>query len=96
MHYRLFTGSLSEEVKALQEDIAAVADKVDDPMICEKVRLFVYAPREIQAIFKADAGMFVFCHMLQVLDRRMSSSDQVCFRSSRREDQCAYSSATFW
>ena len=92
----MFTGSLVEETKLLEEDIEAVKAKVDDYMICEKVRLFVYAPREIQAIFKADAGMFVFCHMLQVLDRRMSSSDQVCFRSSRREDQCAYSSATFW
>lgn len=45
-----------EEVKALEEDIEAVKSKVDDPMICEKVRLFVNAPREIQQIYKADAG----------------------------------------
>ena len=53
---RMFTSSLSEEVKALEEDIEAVKDKVDDPVMCEKIRQFVYAPREIQDMFKADAG----------------------------------------
>ncbi|KAA1466392.1 hypothetical protein DENSPDRAFT_831210 [Dentipellis sp. KUC8613] len=52
---RMFTSSLNEEVKALEEDIEAVKDKVDDPLICEKIRQFVYAPKEIQAIYKADA-----------------------------------------
>lgn len=52
----MFTSSLSEEVKALEEDIEAVKSKVDDPVMCEKIRLFVYAPREIQAMYKADAG----------------------------------------
>ena len=45
-----------EEVRALEEDVAAVREKVDDGVMCEKVRLFTYAPREIQAIYKADAG----------------------------------------
>jgi hypothetical protein len=53
---RMFTSSLTEEVKVLEEDIEAVKDKVDDPVLCEKVRIFVYAPPEIQAIYKADAG----------------------------------------
>lgn len=52
----MFTGSLIEEAKALEEDIESVRGKVEDPQICEKVRLFVYAPPEIQAIYKADAG----------------------------------------
>lgn len=52
----MFTGSLMEEVKALEEDIEAVKSKVDDPILCEKVRIFVNAPREIQALYKADAG----------------------------------------
>lgn len=52
----MFTSSLTEEVKALEEDIEAVKDKVDDPIMCEKVRQFVYAPREIQDMLKADAG----------------------------------------
>ncbi|THH06358.1 hypothetical protein EW146_g9633, partial [Bondarzewia mesenterica] len=53
---RMFTSSLNEEVKALEEDIEAVEDKVDDPVICAKVRQFVYAPREIQDIYKLDAA----------------------------------------
>ncbi|EPT03805.1 hypothetical protein FOMPIDRAFT_1035376 [Fomitopsis schrenkii] len=53
---RMFTGSLTEEVKAIEEDIEAVKDKVDDPVICEKIRQFVYAPREIQGIYKSDAA----------------------------------------
>ena len=52
----MFTSSLNEEVKSIEDDIEAVKDKVDDPVICEKVRQFVYAPREIQDIYKNDAG----------------------------------------
>jgi hypothetical protein len=52
----MFTSSLNEEVKSLEEDIEAVKDKVDDPVICEKVRQFVYAPNEIRAIYKSDSG----------------------------------------
>ncbi|KZV65784.1 hypothetical protein PENSPDRAFT_637776 [Peniophora sp. CONT] len=52
---RMFTSSLYEDVKGIQEEIQAVMDKVDDPMLCEKIRTFVYAPREIQAIYRADA-----------------------------------------
>ncbi|KAH9938137.1 uncharacterized protein B0H18DRAFT_965764 [Fomitopsis serialis] len=53
---RMFTGSLVEEVKGIEEDVEAVKDKVDDPILCEKIRQFVYAPREIQAVYKADAA----------------------------------------
>jgi hypothetical protein len=52
----MFTSSLQEEVKALQEDIAAVEDKVEDPMICEKLKYFINAPSEIQEVYHADAG----------------------------------------
>lgn len=48
---------MAEEVKALEEEIEAVMDKVDDPVICEKIRGYVYAPREIQEVYKADAGV---------------------------------------
>lgn len=54
----MFTSSLYEEVKALEEDIAAVKDKVDDPIMCEKVKQFVYASKDIQEIYKADAGEY--------------------------------------
>jgi hypothetical protein len=56
----MFTSSLSEEVKTLGEEIEAVREKVDDPMMCAKIRQFVYAPREIQAMFKEDAGESFF------------------------------------
>ncbi|KAF8076412.1 hypothetical protein FPV67DRAFT_1407785 [Lyophyllum atratum] len=45
-----------EEVKALETDIEAVKDKVDDPIMSAKIRQFVYAPREIQDMYKADAA----------------------------------------
>ncbi|KDQ20745.1 hypothetical protein BOTBODRAFT_26762 [Botryobasidium botryosum FD-172 SS1] len=52
---RMFTGQLSEEISLLQEDIEAVHEKIDDPVICEKVRRFVESPKEFQEIFQADA-----------------------------------------
>jgi hypothetical protein len=55
----MFTSSLNEEVKSLEEEIEAVKEKVDDPVICEKVRQFVYAPKEIQAIYKSDSGTVI-------------------------------------
>jgi hypothetical protein len=55
----MFTSSLYEEVKSLEEDIEAVKDKVDDPVVCEKVRQFVYAPKESQAIHKSDSGIVI-------------------------------------
>jgi hypothetical protein len=47
---------LVEEVKGLEGEIESVKDKVDDPVMCAKIRQFVYAPREIQTMFKDDAG----------------------------------------
>lgn len=46
---------MTEESKQLEEDIEAVKEKVDDPMMCEKVRLFIYAPPEIQQFYKEEA-----------------------------------------
>lgn len=53
---RMFTNSLMEETKLLEEDIEAVKEKVDDPMMCEKVRVFIYAPPEIQQFYKEEAA----------------------------------------
>ncbi|KAL0950036.1 hypothetical protein HGRIS_010044 [Hohenbuehelia grisea] len=53
---RMFTSSLTEEVKALEEQIEAVKEKVEDPVMCEKIRRYVYAPREIQDMYKLDAA----------------------------------------
>ena len=56
----MFTSSLTEEVRVLQEQIDAVKDKIDDPMMCAKVRQFVYASRDVQELFKVDAGLLAF------------------------------------
>ncbi|KAG9019527.1 hypothetical protein FRB90_000836 [Tulasnella sp. 427] len=53
---RMFTSSLTEEVNALKEDIALVSDKVEDPVLCEKIRQYVYAPSAIQEFYKAEAA----------------------------------------
>lgn len=53
---RMFTSSLTEETRLLEEDIEAVKEKVDDPMMCEKVRLFIYAPPEIQQFYRDEAS----------------------------------------
>lgn len=54
----MFTSSMTEEVRQLEEEIEAVQDKIDDPVMCEKVRQYIYAPKEIQAIYKADASEY--------------------------------------
>lgn len=53
---RIITSSMTEDVRTLEEEIAAVSERVDDPVICEKIKRYVYAPKEIQAVYKADAG----------------------------------------
>jgi hypothetical protein len=63
----MFTGSLTEEVKLLEDDIEAVKDKVDDAVMCEKIRQFVNAPRDIHDMFRADAGAFVSLLLLVTL-----------------------------
>jgi hypothetical protein len=52
----MFSSSLTEEVRTIEEDIEAVKAKVDDSVMCEKLRLFVNAPREIQDTYRADAA----------------------------------------
>jgi len=66
----MFSSSLTEEVKALEEEIEAVKEKVDDAMMCDKIRQFVYAPREIQSMFKADAGMYHTFGIFAFIDSR--------------------------
>jgi hypothetical protein len=55
----MFTSSLTEEVKLLEEEIQAVVKKIDDPVICTKIRQFVYASRDVQNMFKEDASEYL-------------------------------------
>lgn len=52
----MFSSSLTEEVRMLAEDIAMVADKIEDPVICQKIEQYAMAPFEIQEIYRKDAG----------------------------------------
>ncbi|PWN50886.1 hypothetical protein IE53DRAFT_410573 [Violaceomyces palustris] len=52
---RMFSSSLQDDVKEISEVCQAVSEKVDDPVLCEKVRAFVYAPPEIQQVYRDDA-----------------------------------------
>jgi len=55
----MFTSSLTEEVKLLEEEIQVVTNKVDDPVMCTKIRQFVYSSRDIQKKFKEDASEYL-------------------------------------
>ncbi|KAG6880037.1 hypothetical protein C0992_007354 [Termitomyces sp. T32_za158] len=77
---RMFTSSLTEEVKALEGDIDAVKDKIDDPIMCTKIRQFVYAPREVQDLYKADAaaeGINLLTFVLRAGDEPVMSRAQM-------------------
>ena len=52
----MFSTSLTEDVRLIADDIDAVTDKIDDPVLCQKVEHFANAPFEIQEIYRKDAG----------------------------------------
>jgi hypothetical protein len=52
----MFSSSLTEDVRLLAEDIAMVSEKIEDPVICQKIEQYVMAPYEVQEIYRRDAG----------------------------------------
>ncbi|KAK4688456.1 hypothetical protein P7C73_g1666, partial [Tremellales sp. Uapishka_1] len=52
---RMFSSSLTEDVRLLAEDIEAVQEKVDDPVLCQKIEQYANAPYEIQETYRRDA-----------------------------------------
>lgn len=62
----MFTSSLTEEVRSLNTYIGHVSAKIDSSILCEKVRLFVYAPREIQEMYRVNARR-EHTHLLRVV-----------------------------
>jgi len=52
---RMFSSGLYEEIREFKEDLEKVAAKIGDQRLCEKVKTFVEAPREIQEFFESDA-----------------------------------------
>ncbi|WVQ71077.1 hypothetical protein IAR50_000602 [Cryptococcus sp. DSM 104548] len=53
---RMFSSSLSEEVRMLEEDIEVVQDKIDDPVLCQKIEQYAKAPFEVQESYRRDAA----------------------------------------
>ena len=51
----MFSASLTEDVRLITEDIEIVQEKIDDPVLCQKVEQFAMAPFEIQEIYRKDA-----------------------------------------
>lgn len=52
---RMFSSGLHEEISELKEDAEKVAGKIGDERLCERIKTFVEAPREIQEIYESDA-----------------------------------------
>lgn len=53
---RMFSSSLTEDVRLLQEDINTMYERIDDPALCRKIELYVHAPYEVQEIYRSDAA----------------------------------------
>ncbi|OAV88637.1 hypothetical protein PTTG_07059, partial [Puccinia triticina 1-1 BBBD Race 1] len=52
---RMFSSGLYEEIREFKEDAEKVAVKIADDRLCERIKTFVEAPREIQELFEEDA-----------------------------------------
>ena len=68
----MFSSSLSEEVRLIGEDITAVSEKIDDPVLCQKVEHYANAPFEIQEIYRKDAGRLYTLFVRVTLDKYQS------------------------
>lgn len=56
----MFSGQLNDDIRELQDHIAVLSEKIGDPDYCEKIKQFVFAPHDIQQIYKNDAGKSSF------------------------------------
>lgn len=84
----MFSTSLNEDVRYLQEDIQAVQDKIDDPVLCQKIEQYVQAPFEIQEMYRRDAvteGLDLLVVILRSPDMPILSRPQVqrVYRAAR-------------
>ena len=56
---KIFSSGLTEEARELKSQADMVISKIDDERMVEKVRRFVNAPKEIQDIYRMDAGQSI-------------------------------------
>lgn len=89
----MFTSSLTEEVRSLNTYIEHVSAKIDSPVLCERVRRFVYAPREIQETYRVDARL-EHTHLLRAI--LMGGEEPVLSRSLARQVDRAWNKWAAW
>jgi hypothetical protein len=65
---KMFSSGLSDEARELKDDSELVARKIGDERLVAKVRYYVDAPKEVQDMYKADAGSSSFCLKLAHAD----------------------------
>lgn len=53
---KMFSQSLNEDVRLIAEDILAISERVDDPVLCQKIQQYAEAPYEVQEIYRKDAA----------------------------------------
>ena len=52
----MFSQSLNEDVRLIAEDILGISERVDDPVLCQKIQQYAEAPYEVQEIYRKDAA----------------------------------------
>lgn len=52
---RIFSSGLETEIKDLKDDMQKVQAKIEDDVLCERVKRFMYAPREVQIRYREEA-----------------------------------------
>lgn len=52
----MFSSQLTEDVRLIAEDIEGLQEKIEDPVLCQKIEQYASAPHEIQDIYRRDAG----------------------------------------
>lgn len=60
----MFSANLTDDVRAIAEDIATVAEKIDDAVLCQKIEHYAMAPFEIQEMYRKDAGESYYTNAL--------------------------------
>lgn len=46
--------NLTEDIKELSNDIKLLEDEINDDEVCQKLRNYVYASREVQTVVKKE------------------------------------------
>ena len=52
----MFSASIYEDIKQLESDIAIVRERINNDTVSDKLLQFINAPKEIQELYKNDAG----------------------------------------